>query len=74
MAKVVKIIKNQKLKTTNKKNSEVEMAISFSDDNKYIIMETFGSINRQDKGKASQIIHLDKDMVNKLIEILKEWK
>jgi len=50
------------------------MAISFSDDNKYIIMETFGSINRQDKGKASQIIHLDKDMVNKLIEILKEWK
>ena len=37
-------------------------------------METFGSINRQDKGKASQIIHLDKDMVNKLIEILKEWK
>lgn len=74
MAKVVKIIKNQKLKTTNKKFSEVEMAISFSDDNKYIIMETFGSINRQDKGKASQIIHLDKDMVNKLIEILKEWK
>ena len=65
MAKVVKIIK---------KISEVEMAISFSDDNKYIIMETFGSINRQDKGKASQIIHLDKDMVNKLIEILKEWK
>lgn len=74
MAKVVKIIKNQKLKTTNKKISEVEMAISFSDDNKYIIMETFGSINRQDKGKASQIIHLDKDMVNKLIEIFKEWK
>lgn len=74
MAKVVKIIKNQKLKTINKKISEVEMAISFSDDNKYIIMETFGSINRQDKGKASQIIHLDKDMVNKLIEILKEWK
>ena len=74
MAKVVKIIKNKKLKTTNKKISEVEMAISFSDDNKYIIMETFGSINRQDKGKASQIIHLDKDMVNKLIEILKEWK
>ena len=38
---------------------------------KYVRIQTFGSDNRQEKGKQSQVIHLDKNTAQQLIEYLK---
>ena len=74
MAKVIKINKNKTLKNSGRNISEVEMEISFSSDNKLIVLETFGSKDRKFQGKASQVLHLDKTMAIELASILNEWK
>lgn len=38
---------------------------------KYVRIQTFGSSDRQIKGKQSQVIHLDKNTAKQLIEYLK---
>lgn len=38
---------------------------------KYIQIDTYGTVNRQDLGKLSQSIQFDEESVKKLIEILK---
>ena len=38
---------------------------------KYVRIQTFGSKERQEKGKQSQVIHLDKNTAVQLIEYLK---
>lgn len=39
---------------------------------KYVRIQTFGSSERQEKGKQSQVIHLNKKTAEQLIEYLKE--
>ena len=38
---------------------------------KYVRIQTFGSSERKEKGKQSQVIHLDKNTAKQLIEYLK---
>lgn len=38
---------------------------------KYVRIQTFGSNTRQEKGKQSQVIHLNKEISKQLIEYLK---
>ena len=69
MAKITKIY--EKVETKSCKHvTDVEMEIAKSDDNKYLILSTFGSSSRKEKGKASQIIHLDKETASDLVSIL----
>lgn len=42
------------------------------DGEKYVRIQTFGSDTRQDRGKASQVIHLDKNTAKQLLELLKD--
>lgn len=72
MAKINKIIETSYTKNC-KHITNVEMEIAKSDDNKYLILSTFGSASRKEKGKASQIIHLDKNTASHLASILQEW-
>ena len=37
---------------------------------KYVRIQTFGSNHRKDKGKQSQVIHLNKDTAKQLVEYL----
>ncbi len=39
---------------------------------KYVRIQTFGSSQRQDKGKQSQVIHLDENTARELVEYLKQ--
>ena len=39
---------------------------------KYVRIQTFGSNERQEKGKQSQVIHLDKNTAKQLVEYLKK--
>ena len=41
-------------------------------DEKYVRIQTFGSSQRQEKGKQSQVIHLDKNTAKQLVAYLKE--
>lgn len=72
MAKITKIYKKVETKSC-KHITSLEMEIAKSDDNKYIILSTFGSSSRKEPGKASQIIHLNKETASKLIAILQKW-
>ena len=38
---------------------------------KYVRLQTFGSDARQEKGKQSQVIHLDENTAKQLVEYLK---
>ncbi len=38
---------------------------------KYVRLQTFGSSDRQEKGKQSQVIHLDENIAKELVEYLK---
>ena len=40
--------------------------------NKYVRIQTFGSSQRQEKGKQSQVIHMDKNTAKQLVEFLNE--
>lgn len=63
--------------TSNTKNSKnittAEMEITTTDNNNYLVLSTFGSNTRKEKGKASQIIHLDKEIATELISIMQKW-
>ena len=72
MAKITKIYEKIETKSC-KQVTDVEMEIAKSDDNKYLILSTFGSSSRKEKGKASQIIHLDKETASDLVSILQAW-
>lgn len=37
---------------------------------KYIALSTLGSSNRKDEGKASQVLHINKECAKKLVDIL----
>lgn len=39
---------------------------------KYVRIQTFGSQERQEKGKQSQVIHLDEKTAQQLVKYLKE--
>ena len=39
---------------------------------KYVRLQTFGSDERQKKGKQSQVIHLNKSTAKQLVEFLKQ--
>lgn len=39
---------------------------------KYVRIQTFGSTQRQEKGKQSQVIHIDKNTAIQLVEYLKQ--
>ena len=39
---------------------------------KYVRLQTFGSDGRQEKGKQSQVIHLNKTTAKQLVEFLKQ--
>ena len=39
---------------------------------KYVRIQTFGSNMRQERGKQSQVIHLNKDTARQLVEYLKQ--
>lgn len=72
MARISKIYE-----TSNTKNSKnittAEMEITTTDNNNYLVLSTFGSNTRKEKGKASQIIHLDKETATELVSILQKW-
>lgn len=61
-------------KHTNSLHKEVESTYStyVINGNKYIQIDTYGSTERQHKGKISQSIQLDKGTAIKLIEILQK--
>ncbi len=42
----------------------------YYDGEKYVRIQTFGSKNRQEKGKQSQVIHLDRTTAKALVELL----
>lgn len=42
------------------------------DGKKYVRIQTFGSAERRDKGKQSQVIHLDESTAKQLVEYLKD--
>lgn len=72
MAKITKMYEKTETKAC-KNITDVEMEIAKSDDNEYIILSTFGSSSRKDTGKASQIIHLDKETASELVAVLQNW-
>ena len=39
---------------------------------KYVRIQTFGSSTRQEQGKQSQVIHLDRGTAQQLVEYLKQ--
>ena len=73
MAKIVKININKNFKNVKNNITNVEMDITLSSNGELMILETFGSTTRKVKGKASQIIHLDKKHAKELMEIINKW-
>ncbi len=69
MAKIIGINFNKNFNNI----TDVGMDITLSSNNELMILETFGSTARKEKGKASQIIHLDKKHAKELMEIIKRW-
>ena len=55
----------------NLTNCEAEYNEYIANGKKYVRIQTFGSKMRKDKGKQSQVIHLDKETARQLIEYLK---
>ncbi len=51
---------------------EAEYNDYYFENKKYVRIQTFGSNERQEKGKQSQVIHLDKEAAINLVEYLKE--
>lgn len=72
MAKIKKIYETTNTKSC-KRLTEVEMEISKSGNNEYLILSTFGSETRKEKGKVSQIIHLNKVTATNLVSVLQKW-
>ena len=72
MARIKRIYEVSETKLS-KHITDVEMEVAQSDDNQYLILSTFGSDSRKETGKASQIIHLDKEAASDLASILHAW-
>lgn len=72
MAKIIKLYEKNETKAC-KNITDAEMEIAKSDDDKYIILSTFGSSLRKYPGKVSQIIHLDKKTASELVTVLQNW-
>ena len=49
----------------------IDILMATHNGEKYVRIQTFGSNNRQEKGKQSQVIHLDKNTAKQLVEFLK---
>ncbi len=45
----------------------------YIDGKKYVRIQTFGSDERQVKGKQSQVIHIDRNTAKQLVELLKNF-
>lgn len=61
-------------RATRRVISEVEATWAVETDrteHRYLVIRTYGSENRQDKGTPSQVLHLDKKAAGELLAILK---
>ncbi len=52
---------------------EAEYNDFYIDGKKYVRIQTFGSDERQVKGKQSQVIHIDRNTAKQLVELLKNF-
>lgn len=54
--------------------SEVDCVynVGFVNDEKYVVLSTYGSGSRKNSGIASQVIHFNKDSAKELVKILCE--
>lgn len=73
MARIVKLIESGEEYTTR---NDVSQCIAKPNVYKHageqmVRLQTFGSNYRQEKGKQSQVLHIDKEIAQQLIEILK---
>lgn len=71
MAKIVKFIKGDG--KISKRISEVQCYYNTGevDGKKYVSLSTCGSDTRENRGKASQVLHIDKETAKEIVEILK---
>lgn len=51
--------------------ADATFSIIYEGDKKYLQIDTYGSADRQIKGKVSQSIQMDKEMAQRIVEILK---
>lgn len=72
MAKIIEFIKGTG--NVSKRITEVECVYNTGNVNgqKYVTFSTFGSNQRQNGGSASQVLHIDKELAEKMIEIMKQ--
>lgn len=72
MAKIVKFIKGDG--NVNNRISEVECVYNTGivNGDKYISLSTYGSKTRENKGSASQVLHIDKKCAVEIVELLKK--
>ena len=70
MAKIVGFVKGDG--KISKRISEVHCVYNTGDvgGEKYVSLSTYGSDTREYKGKASQVLHIDKESARKIIDIL----
>ena len=52
---------------------EAEYNDFYIDGKKYVRIQTFGSDERQVKGKQSQVIHIDRNTAKQLVELAKKF-
>ena len=72
MAIITKITKSNNYTMKNSLTfCEAEYNDYIYDNVKYVRIQTFGSNQRQKKGKQSQVIHLNKETAEQLVEYLK---
>ena len=73
MAIIKKItISNNYSMKSNLTFCEAEYNEYYYNNKKYVRIQTFGSDSRQERGKQSQVIHLDENTAKILIEYLKQ--
>lgn len=74
MARIIKINKSQ---TDYSMRNDVTYCIAeynhyTQQGERFVRLQTFGSNLRQDKGKQSQVLHIDKRIAEQLIEMLQD--
>jgi lysine/ornithine N-monooxygenase len=74
MAKIIAIKKSTSF--YNMRNDVTYCIAEYNDyvqgGKKFIRLQTFGSNVRQDKGKQSQVLHIDEKIAKEIVEILQE--
>lgn len=70
MAKIIRFIKGDG--KISKRITEVQCVYNTGEVNgeKYVSLSTCGSDTREDRGKASQVLHIDKETARIIIDIL----